>query len=158
LATLEPNVKAFLDLLAWSEGTSTSRYTKCDGYDVIVGGVDSPNTFASFADHPGILVTVNRKGLKSTAAGRYQLLKRYWGAYRDLLGLKDFSPASQDTVAVQQIRERRALDDIRQGRIESAIAKCSNIWASLPGNTYGQKMHPIATLLRKFEELGGRIA
>ena len=30
--------------------------------------------------------------LKSTGAGRYQLLSRWWDAYRKQLGLKDFSP------------------------------------------------------------------
>ena len=29
--------------------------------------------------------------LKSTGAGRYQLLSRWWDAYRKQLGLKDFS-------------------------------------------------------------------
>ena len=64
-------VLAFLDMLAWSEGTSISKYTKDGGYDVIVGGIDSPNTFTSYAAPPGVLVTVNSQGLKSTAAGRY---------------------------------------------------------------------------------------
>ena len=44
--------------------------------------------------------------LKSTGAGRYQLLSRWWDAYRKQLGLKDFSPKSQDAVALQQIKER----------------------------------------------------
>ena len=49
------------------------------------------------------LVTLNPK-LKSTGAGRYQLLSRWWDAYRKQLGLKDFSPKSQDAVALQQIK------------------------------------------------------
>jgi muramidase (phage lysozyme) len=144
-------------MLAWSEGTSTSRYTKADGYDVVVGGIDSPNTFSSYADHPAILVAVNRKGLKSTAAGRYQLLHRYWKIYKDQLGLKDFSPASQDAVAIQQIKERRALADIESGKIESAIEKCKNIWASLPGAGYGQKEHAAAPLVAKYKAAGGTV-
>ena len=47
--------------------------------------------------------------LKSTGAGRYQLLSRWWDAYRKQLGLKDFSPKSQDAVALQRIKERGAL-------------------------------------------------
>ena len=39
---------------------------------------------------PRKLVTLNPK-LKSTGAGRYQLLSRWWDAYRKQLGLKDFS-------------------------------------------------------------------
>lgn len=158
MTAISKNLRAFLDMLAWSEGTSNSRYTKNDGYDVIVGGIDSPNTFSSYVDHPGVLVTVNRNGLKSTAAGRYQLLHRYWKIYKDQLGLKDFSPASQDAVAIQQIKERRALADIEAGRIESAIEKCKNIWASLPGAGYGQKEHGVAPLVAKYKADGGTVS
>ena len=57
--------KAFLDMLAWSEGTDNGRQkTRNHGYDVIVGGelliVDTPS--------PRKLVTPNPK-LKS-GAGR----------------------------------------------------------------------------------------
>ena len=69
------------------------------GYDVIVGG----ELFTDYSDHPRKLVTLNPK-LKSTGAGRYQLLSRWWDAYRKQLGLKDFSPKSQDAVALQQIK------------------------------------------------------
>ena len=65
-------------------------------------------------DHPRKLVTLNPK-LKSTGAGRYQLLSRWWDAYRKQLGLKDFSPKSQDAVALQQIKERGALPMIDRG-------------------------------------------
>ena len=78
--------KAFLDMLAWSEGTDNGRQkTRNHGYDVIVGG----ELFTDYSDHPRKLVTLNPK-LKSTAAGRYQLLSRWWDAYRKQLGLKDF--------------------------------------------------------------------
>ena len=65
--------------------------TRNHGYDVIVGG----ELFTDYSDHPRKLVTLNPK-LKSTGAGRYQLLSRWWDAYRKQLGLKDFSPKSQD--------------------------------------------------------------
>ena len=69
--------KAFLDMLAWSEGTDNGRQkTRNHGYDVIVGG----ELFADYSDHPRKLVTLNPK-LKSTGAGRYQLLSRWWDAY-----------------------------------------------------------------------------
>ena len=60
--------KAFLDMLAWSEGTDNGRQkTRNHGYDVIVGG-------ELFTDYLIItkFVTLNPK-LKSTGAGRYQL-------------------------------------------------------------------------------------
>ena len=60
--------KAFLDMLAWSEGTDNGRQkTRNHGYDVIVGG----ELFTDYSDHPRKLVTLNPK-LKSTGAGRYQ--------------------------------------------------------------------------------------
>lgn len=153
MQTINPQRKAFLDMLAWSEGTDKpGQPTKNHGYDVIVGG----ELFSDYSDHPRKLVTLNPK-LKSTAAGRYQLLSRWWDAYRKRLGLKDFSPASQDAVALQQIKERRALELIDAGDIRQAIDRCSNIWASLPGAGYGQFEHKADNLIAKFKEAGGTV-
>lgn len=149
------NVLAFLDMLAWSEGTDHPRQRTLDqGYDVIVGG----ELFKGYADHPRRLVPLPRLGIKSTAAGRYQLLSRYFDAYKKQLGLPDFSPSSQDKIALQQIRERRALPDIQAGRIAEAIAKCRNIWASLPGAGYGQHEHELDSLIAHYIAAGGRLA
>ncbi|GKV89292.1 glycoside hydrolase family 24 protein [Pectobacterium carotovorum] len=151
---ISPNLKAFLDMLAWSEGTDNGRQqTRNHGYDVIVGG----SIFTDYSDHPRKLIVLS-KSLKSTAAGRYQLLSRYWDAYKKQLGLKDFSPASQDAVAIQQIKERRALPDIESGDIKTAIGKCANIWASLPGAGYGQHEHKIDDLLSKYQKCGGSLS
>lgn len=150
---MEKNLKAFLDMLAWSEGTSTIKASD-NGYNVLVGG----GLFNGYADHPRQLIDIPRLKIKSTAAGRYQLLSRYWDVYRKQLGLKDFSPASQDAVAIQQIKERKALQLISDGKINQAIEKCSNIWASLPGAGYGQHEHKIDDLLRKYVQYGGSIS
>ena len=58
--------KAFLDMLAWSEGTDNGRQkSRNHGYDVIVGG----ELFTGWSDHPQ---TCHAKPkLKSTGAGRY---------------------------------------------------------------------------------------
>ncbi|MDG9855603.1 glycoside hydrolase family 104 protein [Pseudomonas nitroreducens] len=148
------NVVAFLDMLAWSEGTSTIKASD-DGYNVIVGG----GLFNSYADHPRQLVFLPRLNIRSTAAGRYQLLSKYWDAYRQSLGLTGgFTPENQDRVALQQIKERRALDDIKAGRVREAIAKCSNIWASLPGAGYGQREHRLEDLVQQYRAAGGVVA
>ena len=68
-------------------------------------------------------------------------------AHRKQLGLKDFSPKSQDAVALQQIKERGALPMIDRGDIRQAIDRCSNIWASLPGAGYGQFEHKADSLI-----------
>jgi muramidase (phage lysozyme) len=145
------NLAAFLDMLAFSEGT---KGLGDDGYNKLVnpGGF-----FDSYATHPNQLIEV-RPGLKSTAAGRYQFLSTYWPHYSDMLSLPDFGPASQDTWAVQLIREQRALADVEAGRIEAAVAKCANIWASLPGAGYNQPEHSLTVLLAKFTEFGGVLA
>ena len=148
---MEDNLKAFLDTLAKSEGT----YGKGDnGYNVLVGGT----LFEGYADHPRKRVFLPRYGIYSTAAGRYQLLARYFDAYKAQLGLPDFSPTSQDAIAIQQIKERRAFDDIVAGRFNEAILKCSPIWASLPGAGYGQRENTLTALKEAFTGFGGKLA
>ncbi|MBW3691688.1 glycoside hydrolase family 104 protein [Aeromonas dhakensis] len=146
-----PQVAAFLDMIAYAEGT---KGRGDDGYNKLV---NPAGFFESYATHPNVLVRVN-KTLSSTAAGRYQFLSKHWAHYRDQLGLPDFGPTSQDSWAIQLIRERKALDDVLKGRIPQAVAKCANIWASLPGAGYGQREHQLADLLAKFTEFGGVLA
>lgn len=153
-----PALQSFLDLIAYSEGTATSPITQNDGYDVIVTGVDGPEVFTDYSDHPFATrpAKVVRRVplLESTAAGRYQLLYRYWLVYKIQLGLADYSPASQDAVALQQIKERGAIDLVLAGNIQGAIEACSNIWASFPGNSYGQAGgRSMGELLDKYQTL-----
>ena len=149
----------FLDLCAFSEGTSTHSLTRDDGYDVIVTGVSGPNIFEDYSFHPfakgrkPIVVREAPNFLESTASGRYQLLLRYWAAYRAVLHYTDFSPVTQDLIALRQIDEKKATALILAGNIESAIAACSGIWASLPGNAYGQGGKSMTVLLAKYQEL-----
>ncbi|HBL7241649.1 TPA: glycoside hydrolase family 104 protein [Serratia liquefaciens] len=160
---MNQNRRAFFDVIAFSEGTSTHVLTKNDGYDVIVTGLDlKPEVFTDYNDHPfanGRPAKVfNKKGERSSASGRYQLLYRWWKPYKIQLNLKDFSPASQDAVALQQIRERGTLADIDAGRIATAIHKCRATWASFPGANYdGQKMHSLDTLLNAYVRFGGTL-
>jgi muramidase (phage lysozyme) len=151
LTGISKNLNAFLDMLSVSEGTSIIRNSD-DGYNVVVGGT----LFSSYADHPRKLVEL-RPGLKSTAAGRYQVLKRYYDVYKQQLKLPDFSPVSQDKIAIQQIKECKALKDIEEGSISAAIALCSNIWASLPGAGYGQHEHTTEYLLKAYAVAGGEL-
>lgn len=149
------NLRALLDTIAFSEGTDNGRQpTQHNGYDVVVGGA----LFNDFRDHPRRLVSLPRLGIKSTAAGRYQLLARYYDAYKKSLGLPDFSPLSQDKIAIQQIRERKALPLIEVGRFDDAIAAIRNIWASLPGAGYGQHEHKLDTLRQVYLKAGGKLA
>jgi len=49
------------------------------------------------------------------------LLARYFEAYKKQLNLPDFSPDSQDKIAIQQIKEQKALDDVDAGRFDLAV-------------------------------------
>ncbi|HKY46133.1 MAG TPA: glycoside hydrolase family 104 protein [Pyrinomonadaceae bacterium] len=148
------NVAAFLDMLAVSEGTDIPRQpTKCDGYDVLVGG----KLFDDFSHHPNILVPLPRLGIKSTAAGRYQFIKRTWEDVQRRLKLPDFSPQSQDRAAIQRIRDRGALELVQDGRFYEAVSACRLEWASLPGAGYGQHEHKIETLRDAYLKAGGKL-
>lgn len=145
---------AFLDAIALSEMGSGLLAHSDDGYDVLVGSTArAPLLFDSYTTHPDVY---NRR-FNSTAAGRYQLLYRYWLAYKDDLGLPDFSPVSQDRIALQQIKESNALPLIDAGRFADAIAAVAHIWASLPGSTYGQHLQPLAVLQTAYTNAGGSL-
>ena len=115
-------------MLAWSEELITDvQKARNHGYDVIVGG----ELFTDYSGHPHRLVTLNPK-LRQQAPDATSFFP-VGGMPTANGSLKDFSPKSQDAVALQQIKERGALPMIDRGDIRQAIDRCSNIWASLPG-------------------------
>lgn len=159
---ISSNLNAFLDMLALSEGTSTSPITKNDGYDVIVTGLDgNPEIFTDYRWHPFSLSRrskiINSKGLTSNASGRYQFMLKDYKYYRDLLKLPNFGPESQDTWAIRLIKERGALPLIEAGKFDEAVAKVSNLWASLPGAGYGQPEHALSALRVVYTLKGGKL-
>ena len=107
--------KAFLDMLAWSEGTDNGRRQKTRNH-----GYDRRYRRRAILVLRSYKTCHAKPKLKSTGAGRYQLLSRWWDAYRKQLGLKDFSK-SRDAVALQQMRG--ALPMIGRGDIvQSTVA------------------------------------
>ena len=151
---MTPNLQAFLDTIAYSEIGPTLLAASDRGYDVLVGGT----LFDGYEDHPRKLVWLPRLNINSTAAGRYQVLERYFDAYSKLLSLEDFTPPSQDAIAIQQIKERGALPLIESGDFSAALSRVSNIWASLPGANYGQHTNKLAALQQAYIDAGGVIA
>jgi len=152
--------QAFLDMIAWSEMGPDILRQSDNGYNILAGSLPSMVlTFSSYHRHPGALIDMDGKtgGLESTAAGRYQVLSRIYYHYKRQLVLPDFSPASQDKIAMQLIKECRAMDDINAGRITSAIHRVRSRWASLPGAGYGQHEQKLVNLLREFSMAGGTI-
>ncbi|MFC4932948.1 glycoside hydrolase family 24 protein [Massilia sp. GCM10023247] len=149
--TEQKNVAAFLKMIRTAEGTAGP-----DGYRTLVGG----SLFNSFADHPRKLVTIlsNGRPITSSAAGAYQILTRTWAGVKGKLMLTDFTPASQDRAAVELIRQRGALADVRAGRFGDALTKCRKEWASLPGAGYGQPEKSVGALFAAYVNAGGSVA
>ena len=140
------NVQAMLRVIRTGEGTNDAN-----GYRRIFGG----QLFTSYADHPRVSVTKN--GYTSTAAGAYQAIISTWDETAAIMGLKDFSPASQDLYAVGRIAARGALDDVKAGRFSVAIAKIAQEWASMPGSPYGQPVITLDKAKQVFASNGGAI-
>ena len=99
--------KAFLDMLAWSEELITDVRKP----EIMVMTSLWPESYcADYSDHPRKLVTLNPK-LKSTGAGRYQLLSRWWDALPQAAWPERLLSKNRDAVALRQIKERSALYD-----------------------------------------------
>ncbi|TVP46705.1 MAG: glycoside hydrolase [Halomonas sp.] len=143
------NVTAFLDMLAYAEGTP--RFGTQNGYNVIVGG----STFERYHDHPRQMVWLPAYKINSSAAGRYQFLIRTWDDLVERFYLTDFTPENQDLGALHLIRQCKALSLIHEGRIREAIHACRRIWASLPGAGYGQRELASDALLVVYKAAGG---
>ena len=153
-----PNWGIAADLCAWSEGTSTSKYTKDDGYDIIVGGISStppfPRILTSYARHPNVRVTVNSKGLVSTAAGRYQAIIGTWNEARNRYKWgESFSPEMQDLFFIKKVTERGAAELVKAGKWAEFITKCNKEWASFAGSPYNQNPHTMEAMLAQVERI-----
>lgn len=151
LTEASPRLCAFLDAIAFSEMGAALLAASDDGYNVLVGSTASkPKLFASYDHHPNILVGLPNLGVSSTAAGRYQILKRTWDDVARHLG--DFGPVNQDRAAIALIRRRGAWEPIDTGRTELAFMLCAKEWASLPGAGYGQHENALEKLMAVYRE------
>ena len=139
-----PYVKAFLDTIAYAEGTANMPNK---GYNTLFGY----GQFSSFADHPRQRIPFG--STSSSASGRYQIMDFTWDEEKSKLGLKDFSPISQDLVALSRILMRGGLDELLKGDIRGVINATRKEWASFPGANYpGQGMKRMEDLLKVYEQ------
>lgn len=119
------NRARFLDFISQAEGGN---------YNTLVGG----GTFDSYTQHPNVIGLRTAEG-PSKAAGRYQITKKTYDDVAPRLGITDFSPQSQDAIALALIKRKNALEDIDKGDFTSAINKLGSTWASLPTSPYKQR-------------------
>lgn len=138
------NVRRYLDMLAAAEGTDTHNYTTAFGGGRIESLNDHPRVRHSFNETTGNKNT-------TTAAGRYQFLESTWDDQARKLGLRDFSPRSQDIAAISILKDTGALPDILNGNWDSALSKTGNIWASLPTSPYPQPRRSRDFVMSKLE-------
>jgi muramidase (phage lysozyme) len=143
------NIVAFLHAIRLGEGTSDAL-----GYNRIVGGGE----FSSNSHHPNVKVYLPKYKVYSTAAGAYQIINPTWRRLVSQYGFEDFSPECQDEAAVALIAEKNALVDVMRGDIDSAIKKCSGVWASLPGSTAGQRIESSTLVKNEYVKFGGVLA
>jgi len=141
VSTEEAQLMAFLDAIAWAEGTDNPT----NGYRMIFTGAIAP----SLDDHPRQLMG---SGLVSDAAGRYQFLSTTWDEYASKLGLQDFSAESQDKAAIAILKENGIPALLASGDVDGAFCAVGSVWASLPCNDYGQPQKPSAELVKRYEK------
>jgi len=144
-----PEGRALLDAIAQGEGGR-------EGYNAInyVAARTHGTRFEDFSRHP----FEGQSGY--TAAGRYQILWNTFNPYRQRLGLRDFSPESQDRAAwalaqdVYSRRTRRNLEeDLRNPEMHALITQAlAPTWHALQGaggqrfmNTLSQEIGRSAT-------------
>ncbi len=169
---LNPEEKAFLDTIAYAEGTTSVALKKdASSYGVMVGG----GIFTDYGQHPYktaampnvVCVRKDADGkciLASSAAGRYQFMP---GTYK---GLKDknffqesFQPVEQDKGALKLAEDAGVtLQNLRDAKTDagwdSIWNKVAPIWASIINSNTGKGAHEgqgyaIHSLLNKAYDL-----
>lgn len=144
----DPHVCAFLDLIAYAEGT-----LGVDQYRTLYG----KGKFDCYKDHPRKVVKADLKGRTwhSSAAGKYQILQKTWDSLCGKHEIGDFSPRNQDKAALALLDEVGALALIREGRVGEALGKVKHIWASLPGSMHMQPTKKTTELKQVYNRLLG---
>ncbi len=140
-----PQVRAFLDTIAYAEGTLNEQ-----GYKTLY----NYGFFTSFKDHPRRIRCSLNNGelLCSSAAGRYQFLKSTWKRIAQKIGARDFTPENQDRGALELLRENGALDYVKNGYFNHALTKVNKVWSSLPGAPYGQPTRTLQELRMVYKQ------
>jgi muramidase (phage lysozyme) len=151
----DANVAAFLSMIKAAEGTAGANeyYTLFGGHSTLeLDTHPEVRTYGDWTAAPGLEYT--------TAAGAYQITATTWKRLAAKLGLADFSPETQDRMAVELLREAGALELVKAGRFDDAVAKVAPVWASLPGSPHAakQKTRSRDFVLQAYEGAGGAVA
>lgn len=135
---ITPRRKAFLDTIAYTEGTDRVIDKKQTGYNIMFAHIP----FYSYDTHPYKVICTH--WICSSASGRYQILDKTFNSIQKNLKLsgyapfRSFSPQYQDQMALYLMDKRGALKYVDSGKIDTALQLLSYEWASLPPSRYGQ--------------------
>lgn len=160
MSQADTNVHAFLTTIKVCEGVPLGP----EGYQILFGWPKAGRTFTSSADHPRKKFQFTQTDGKlnwSTAAGAYQIIAPTFDRVQKKLGkaiIPDFSPSSQDRIAMELIAEDGAMGDVKDGRLAAAIEKCGGTWASMPSSRYPQPKRTFEFAKAAFIKAGGTLA
>lgn len=146
------NIKAFIGAIAIAEGGD---------YNLKFGGIKGKKNdkwqFSDYSTHPG----AGSDG-RTTAAGMYQINKDTRKEMAGKMGLTDFSPETQDLIAVELLRSTGVIDEIIFGNVDKALSAASRRWAALPqgpgkGSRYNQPYMKYEDLIATYQANGGSL-
>jgi lysozyme len=151
------NEAAFLAMIRAAEGTSSD-----EGYRALFGWrPGNGKTFDSYASHPRQFFNYTDnagKTIRTSAAGAYQITATTFDGLVRNYGYSDFTPGTQDAMALDLIKERGALADVDAGRFETALNKVRRVWASLPGAGVDQPERNLTFVKNAYTQAGGVFA
>lgn len=143
LLASSPTLRQFLNLIGWAEGAD---------YNIGWGKRIIPN----LAWHPynqrqfRINDPVTGRPSTTSVAGKYQFQRGTWDEAAKALGLKDFSPASQDLAAVWLLDNRGKgngqLQNVLQGNVATAVERLKPVWQ-------GFVTRPLSAILDKWNNV-----
>lgn len=126
LSNDELNVRAFLGTITRLEGAA---------YNKRIGG----STFEGNQHPGGQRLRFGKDYRYVSPAGAYQFTEETAIEFQRKAGVDDFSPLSQDAMAVTLIKEKKALNFIKSGDLKSAFNRLNKRWSSMPGGSEPNK-------------------
>jgi muramidase (phage lysozyme) len=117
--------KAFLDVIAYAEGTLG---VSNNGYDVLLDFYLIPNWNDNYdKTHQGDAWRLRKN---AAPAGRYQFQP---GSWREITGDLPFNKKNQDDAAIKYVKQRlkvTQLKNLNREQFYSALVKLQNVWVS----------------------------
>lgn len=147
------NVRAFLRVARQGESSQSD-----EAYRMRWPGLGKPPAyFDDFSQHPRMFEPTTG-GRVSSAAGAYQITATTYDDFAPGLGIGDFTPASQDALAIAIIASEGALAPLLAGRFDEAVILCRGRWTSLPGAEENNPRWTLAKARALYASYGGAFA